>query len=121
MSSHRKVAQTAHDHPHARFNLSHVAGLVGARGQHTHAVVYGELVIGAIQIGLIATGAVDARAGIIRDDPLRNALKQFQGADVGADPVFQFLTRAGFRISVIAGTQDSHKDGGLTLWPPFGS
>jgi hypothetical protein len=59
-------------------------------------------VIGAIQVGLVATGAIDAGAGIIGNDQLGRALKIFQGFDVALDPVAQVLVQRGTRKRVSA-------------------
>ena len=105
------------DDLHSGFDLGLVAGLVGPRGQHAHPVVHGQFVIGAVQIGLVAAGPLHAGAGIIGDDQLGNTTQEFEGADVGADPVLQFLALGGFGISVVAGPQDSDEDRGLPLRP----
>ena len=102
---------------HAGFNLGFIAGLIRPRGQHAHAVVHGQFVIRAVQIRLVAAGPIHSRAGIIRDDQFGNTAEEFEGTNVGADPVLQFLARGGFGVSVVAGPQDSDEDRGRPLRP----
>jgi len=77
--------------------------------------VHGQFVIGAVQVGFVAAGPGHAGPGIVGDDQLRDTLKQFEGANVGADPILQLLALGGFGVSIVAGPQDRHEDRSLAL------
>ena len=77
--------------------------------------MHGQFVISPVQIGFVAASPSHAGAGIIRDDQLRDALKKFEGPDVGADPILQLLALGGFGVGVVAGPQDGDEDRGWAL------
>ena len=52
------------DHQHARFNLGLVARFIGTGGQHADAIVHGQFVIGAVQIGFVAVAPTSVRVAI---------------------------------------------------------
>src|SRR5579872_4342159 len=105
------------DDLHSGFNLGLVARFVRPRGQHAHAVVHGQFVISAVEVGLVATGAIHAGTSVVGDDQFGNTTQEFKSADVRTNPVLQFLALGGFGISVVAGSQDGDEDGGLALRP----
>ena len=69
-------------------------GFVGPRGHDRDAVMLRHLVIGAIEIRLIAARAVDAGPRIIRHDQLRGSVEKLEGGTWQVDPVRQILARA---------------------------
>ena len=111
------VAQTgqdpALDHLDAHFRLGLVFGLANAGGDDGRAVVFGQVLVGGIQIGLVAAGVFDPGFEIVRDDDLGHTAEESEHADVGANPVGQFLALVGLGVGVVAGAQDADEDLGL--------
>src|ERR1017187_2669185 len=79
--------------------------------------MHGQFVISAVQIGLVAAGAIHAGTSVVGDDQFGNTPQEFKSTDVRANPVLQFLALGGFGISVVAGPQDGDEDRGLPLRP----
>ena len=75
------------DDLHADFDLGLVARLARTRRQDRGVVVLGQLLVGAIDAGLIAAGRGDAGLEVVAHDRLRHAADRGQGVDVRADPV----------------------------------
>jgi hypothetical protein len=67
--------------------------------------VFGHLVVRAIEIRLIAAGAIDAGARVIRHNELRRSRDELEGPDVAVDPVRQMLSPCGVRECVGAGAE----------------
>ena len=84
------------------------------RGQHRHAVVAGEVVIGRIQVWLVAMGAADPRAQIVRDHELGTTPVELEGAYVRGRPVGQGLRPGGLGEGVARGAEHGHEDLRLT-------
>src|SRR5215468_9900124 len=70
-----------------------------------NAVVRGHLVIGAVQVRLVATRPVHARSWIVGNDQLGRALIILKGSDVASYPVAQILAQRGPSEGVGAGAQ----------------
>ena len=75
------------------FNFGLVPWLVRPRWHDGGAVMLGHLVISAVDIGLIAAGAIDASARVIRHDQFRRAVEEIKGPDMAVDPVGQMLAQ----------------------------
>ncbi len=66
--------------------------------------------IGAIEIRLIAAGAVDAGPRVIRHDQLGGAVEELEGGNVAVDPVRQILAPGGLREGVGAGAEHGDEE-----------
>ena len=53
------------DDADAGFDLGLVARLVGARGNYTHTVVHGHLLVRRVQVGIVAAGFRDSGLGVV--------------------------------------------------------
>lgn len=71
------------------------------------------VVVGRIDVGLVAAGLVHARLQIVGDQQVRRAAEEGEGADMGADPIRQALRPRGLGKGVVAGAKHGHKDLGL--------
>src|SRR5579863_6103838 len=76
------------------------------------AVMLRHLVIGSVQIRLVAASASDAGARIVRHDQLHDTLVELESAYVTVDPVSQALSERRVRECVTAGAQGGNEDGG---------
>lgn len=70
------------DQQHPGFGLGFVLGFVGPRRNDGDPVVGRHLLIGGIEVGLIATGAGDARFEVVRDEDIRQAGQELERPDV---------------------------------------
>jgi len=77
----------AFNQKHSEFNLGLVPGLVGPRRNHTHAIVHGHLLIGGIQIGIVAARFGHAGLGVVGHYELRDTLIELEGAHVSFGPL----------------------------------
>ena len=69
--------------------------------------------VSAVEIRLIATGAIDARAGVIRHDEFWNAVEVIESLEVAVDPVGQMLAQGGAREGIRAGPEHRDKERSL--------
>jgi hypothetical protein len=97
---------------HGRLHFSFVTGFVGTRRHNRNPVKLCHLEVGAIQIGLIAAGASDTGAWIVRHDQLTRALEELKGQNVTLDPVGKVLAERASRKGVGAGAKRSHEERG---------
>ena len=70
----------------------------------------GQVVIGGVDVRLVAAGLVHPAFQVIRDDGLGDAAKKGKGPDMGADPVLDLLAPGGLRVGVVARPQHGHED-----------
>ena len=70
----------------AGFDLGLVPGLVGPGGDEGHGIVGGHLLIGGVDVGLVALRAVHPRAQVVAHHDLGRA-EELQGMDVARHPV----------------------------------
>jgi hypothetical protein len=75
------------------------------------------LLIAAIDERLIAIGLSDAALEIVRDDQLRDARKELEGAHMGADPIVELLRESSLCECVVGSAEDGHEDLRLGYFP----
>ena len=68
------------------FHFSFVSGFSGTGRYDRGAVMIGQVLVGGVDVGLVATRVCDPRFEVIRHDDLRDTLKVFKGMDVGINP-----------------------------------
>ena len=90
-----------------------VAGLVGTRGNDRGAVVGGHLLVGGVEVGLVARCRGDRRPEIIGHDDLGDPAVEVEGVGVRCDPVHQLLGTQGLGVEVGRGAEDRHEEFGL--------
>jgi hypothetical protein len=94
------------------FHLGFIARFVRPGGQDRDAVMLRHLVIGAVEIRLIAAGPRDSRAWVVRHEQLGDALEKLEGAHMAVDPVRQVLAERRTRKGVGAGAEHGYEDRG---------
>ncbi len=94
------------------FHLRLVARPPGPGGHHGAAVMFGERLVGRIQVGLVATGLEHAASQIIRDHEVGHDPEIGGGPGMGANPGGQILRRADLDIGVVGGAPDGHEERG---------
>ena len=80
----------------------------------------GHLLIGGIQIRLVAAGMADRCLAIVGNKQGRRAAQKLQRTDVRTNPGAQILIPGGFGIGVVAGAQDGNEDGRFLDRPGLG-
>ncbi len=103
------------DHLNGHLRLRLVPGPPHPRGQHRHAVVAGEVVIGRVQVRLVAVGVADPRAKVVGDHQLGAPAVELEGAHVRRRPVRQGLRPRRLGEGVARRPEDRHED----LRPPL--
>ena len=107
------MAQRRHDpalgHLHGIFDLGFVSRLVRPRGHDAEAAVQREVVIGRIQIRIVAMRLGHAGLGVVGNRQRRNAAKVFEGVHVTAQPRFHLLIARGLGPGVGTGAQRGHE------------
>jgi hypothetical protein len=107
------VAQRRHDpaltYLHSTLDLGLIPGPVGTRGHDSHPIMHRELLIGGVQIRIVATGSQDGRLGVIGHRQSRCSTVKFQRVDVRLDPGFHLLIASCFRVGVGTGSQHRNK------------
>src|SRR5213593_4543862 len=88
------------------FNFGLVARLSRAGRHDGDRIMGGHVEIRAVQFRFVAAGTVDAGAGIIWNDQLRNTLEILEGRHMTVNPVPQVLAQRGPYEGVGAGTQN---------------
>jgi len=71
-------------HQHPGLDLGLVSGLARAGGDDGTAVVLGQLLVGAVQLGLVAVTPDDADLEVVGNPDLRDAAQVLEGVDMGA-------------------------------------
>ena len=99
----------ARDHQHAVLDLGFVLGPACARRQDCHAVMLGQVVVGGIDVGLVARGLRDAAAQVVGHPQLGAAAEEGERPHVAANPVRQLLAPGGFNVGVIRRAQNGHE------------
>ncbi len=77
------------DHLDTDFHLGLVLGLTNASRNDRRTVVLSQVMVGGVQIWLVAAGVFDPGLEIVRDDDVRRPAHEGEHTDVGADPVGQ--------------------------------
>src|SRR5262249_5782626 len=90
-----------------------IARTFGAGGEDDGGVVVRELVIGALQPGLVATRDGDATLELVGNHDLGDAAEEGERTRMTADPVVDLLATRGFGVRVVGGAQ--HGDEQLDL------
>ncbi len=83
--------------------------MTGARRHDSHVVVHRKLLIGGVEIRIVAAGTAHSRSQIIGDQESGHSRKVFKGMNVSADPGGQLLVLGGFCISVGTRAQHHHE------------
>jgi hypothetical protein len=76
-----------------------------------------EVLIGRIEIGLVAMGLAEGALEVVRDDDLGNTIKEGQRAHRRADPVRESLGPGRLGVRVVRGPEHRHEDLGITDLP----
>src|SRR6266851_445174 len=87
-----------------------------ARRHNSHLIVHGHLLVGGVEIRIVAAGAAHSRSQVIRDQKSGNSRKVFKSMNVSADPGSQLLVPGAFGISVGTRAQHHHEQ---RRWPDF--
>jgi hypothetical protein len=74
------------------------------------AVVGGELLVGALQAGLIATRHDDAALELVAHDSARDAAEEGEGPGMAGDPVRHLLGAGGLGVGVVGGAEDGDEE-----------
>jgi hypothetical protein len=85
-------------HLHADLDLRFVPRMLGPGRQDDAVVMPGELLVGALEAGLVATRHRDPALELIADDDLGDAAEEREGALVAGDPVVDLLGARGFGV-----------------------
>ena len=73
-------------HKDSGFHFSLVPGFSWTGRYDRGVVMIGQVLVGGVDVGLVAARVFDARFEIVRYDDLRDTVKVFKGMDVGIDP-----------------------------------
>src|SRR2546427_670683 len=90
--------------------------MMGARRHNSHVVVHGKLLVGGVEVRIVAAGTAHSRPQVIRDQKSGHSRKVFKSMNVSADPGAQLLVPGGFGIRVGTRAQHHHEQRG---WPEF--
>ena len=102
-------------------HLRLVARLAHPGRQHNEAVVVGQILIGAIDAGLVARRLGDAGLEIVADHRLRHAANRGERIDMRADPIGKPLRPARLRVGVVRGAERGDEDVRRSHLPVAGS
>ncbi len=83
------------------FGFSLILRLSDTSGHNCHAIVLGQILVGPIDLGIVAVRFLYTTSQIISDHNLRNSPKELEGAGMGHYPIFQLLCPCSLRIGVI--------------------
>ena len=86
---------------HSRFDFRLIAGLVGARRENADGIMKRHGAIGAVDLGVVKRGLVDAALQIVGNQQFRHAAKEPEHSHVRAGPVRQLLRPGRLRISEV--------------------
>ena len=78
--------------------------------KNTDAIVGSHHAVAAVDLGIVETGATDARLQIVGNDESGNAVKKTKHPDMRADPVGERLRPGGLGKGVTGRTQHRHED-----------
>src|SRR5712692_21374 len=90
--------------------------MMGARRHNSHVVVHRKLLVGGVDIRIVAAGTAHSRSQVIRDQESGHSRKVFKSMNVSADPGGQLLVSGSFRVSVGTRAQHHHEQ---RRWPDF--
>ena len=99
----------ARDHQHAVLHLGLVLGPARAGRQHGHAVMLGQVVVGGVDVRLVARGLRHAAAQVVGYPQLGAAAEESQRPHVAAYPVRQLLAPGRFDVGVVRRPQHGHE------------
>ncbi len=99
----------ARDHQHAVLDLGLILGAAGARRQHGHAVMLGQVVIGGVDVRFVARGFRHAAAQVVGYPQLGAAAEEAERAHVAAYPVRQLLAPGRLDVGVVRRAQHGHE------------
>ena len=105
---------------HRHFDLGLVARPPRTRGKDRGVVVLGQLLVGAVDPGLIAANRCDAGLEVVADHRLRHAADHVQGVDVRPNPVGKPFRPAGLRVGVVGRSQHRDEDMSASLYAAGG-
>jgi hypothetical protein len=103
------------DNLHGHLDLGFVARPPRTGGEDCGIVVLGQLLVRAVDPGLIAANRCDAGLEVVADHRLRHAADRAEGVDVRPDPVGEPFRPARLGIGVIGCSQNRDEDMGVTL------
>ena len=103
----------AFDYLYPHLGLGLVLRLVGAGREDGGAVVAGQLLVGGVGLGVVATGLADGTTQVIGHQEGGDSAKEAQGALVGGYPIREPLAPGGLGKGVAGGAHDRHEDLGL--------
>src|SRR5690606_21910960 len=72
------------DDQYTAFYLSLITGLANSCRDNGHAIMGGHVLIGWVEIRLVAMGLADAGAEVVRNHQFRHSAQELEGPDVGA-------------------------------------
>ena len=90
--------------------LSLVPRLANPGRKDHRLVVAGQIVVGGVDVRLVATGLADTTFQVVGDNGLGDTAVKGKRADMGADPVLKALAGGGLDIGITACTQYGDKD-----------
>ena len=94
------------------FRFGFVPGFSRAGGEDGDAVVRGHVVVGGVQIGLIAAGFVHSRLWIVGGNQHGQTAEILESTDVRSDPAGQLLAPGGLGEGVTAESHGGHENRG---------
>jgi len=94
------------------FDFGFIARFIGPGGQDRNAVVLSHLVIGAVEIRLIAACPRDSGTRVVWHEQFGDALEKLKGAHMAVDPVRQILAERRSCKGVGAGAEHGDEDRG---------
>src|SRR6266536_4990878 len=92
------------------FDFGFIARFVGSGRQDRDAVMLSHLVIGAVEVRLIAARPRDSGTGVVRHEQFGDALEKLEGAHMAVDPVRQILAERRAGKGVCAGAEHGDED-----------
>ena len=97
-------------HQHARLDFRFVPSLPGPGRQDHGAGMLGELLVGALEPGLVATGHRDAALELVWDDGAGDPAKVDEGPLVAGDPIRDLLRAGRLGVGVVRGAEDGDEE-----------
>src|SRR5882762_5496882 len=102
------------DDLHTDFDLGLISRTIGACRHDTNTVVHRELLVGGVEIRIVAARTAYSRSRVIRNQKSRHSSKIFKGMHVRTEPGGQLLISCGFGVGVGTRTQHHHEQ---RSWP----
>ena len=100
----------AFDHEHAVLDLGLVLRAARTCRQHRHAIVLGQILIGRVDVRLVARNLGHPAAQVVGHPQFGGAAEEFQRSYMAADPVRQLLRPGRLDVGVVRCAQYGHED-----------